>query len=150
MNNEPSHEKVWNIYVTNYGEYECHDLSKDELQGILEDEWNREFNGIFIGRDVDCIGRLMVFFQADSAYVAYEDFERQEWRCSYELDACERPDWDELIRLTPEDTQDYAFRKCSIIPKERALRIVERYLASGELDDLYVSAATGKPIVGQK
>jgi len=150
MSNESGQKKVWNIYVTNYEEYECHELSQEELQEMLQDEWNREFNGIFVGRDVDCTGRLMVFFQADSAYVAYEDFERQEWRCSYDLEACERPDWDELIRLTPDDTQDYAFRKCSIISKDRALGIVECYLASGDLNDLYLSDATGKPIVGQK
>ncbi len=150
MNSQASQEKVWNISVTNYEEYECHQLSKEELQEMFQDEWNREFNGIIIGRDVDCLGRLMVFFKDGNAYVAYEDFETQQWRCSYELEACERPDWDELIRLTPDDTQDYAFRRCSIIPKERALRIVESYLATGELQNLYLSGPTGKPMMEQK
>ena len=150
MNNESNHEEGCNVYVTSYAEYECDELSLEELHEMLQDEWCREFNGIFIGRDVDCVGRLLVFFRADSAYVAYEDFENQEWRCSYELEACEKPDWNELVRLTPDDTQDYAFRKCSIISKDRALQIVERYLASGQLDDLYLSGVTGKPVVGQK
>lgn len=150
MSIEASQDKVWNISITNYEEYECHELSREELQAMFQDEWNREFNGIFFGRDVDCVGRLMVFFKEDSAYVAYEDFEKQEWRCSYELEACERPDWDELVRLTPDDTQEYAFRRCSIISKDRALQIVERYLISGELQDLYLSDASGKPVMGQK
>src|SRR5262249_25635361 len=117
---------------------------------LLEEEWNREFNGVFIGRDVNCLGRLATFFRGDSAYVAYEDFESPEWPCSYDLEACERADWCEMVRLTPEDTQEYSFRKCSIIPKNRAWRIVAHYLASGELVDLYLSDAIGKPVLSEK
>ncbi len=116
---------------------------------MLQEEWGREFNGIFIGGDVNCIGRLMVFFQGDLAYVAFEAvFEREQWRCSYEVRmACDGLDWDELVRLTPDDAQEYSIRRCSIIPKDRAWHIVKSYLQSGELEGLYLSSANGKPVL---
>lgn len=146
MSNEMIPDKVWNLYVTNYEEYECHELSKEDLREMLQEQWDRNFSGFMIGRDVDCIGRLGVFFYDDNAYVAYEDFEKGEWRCSYDLGACDSPDWDEMVRLTPDDTQDYSFRRCSIIAKTRAMQIVNRYLNSGELVELYLSDSKGKPV----
>jgi hypothetical protein len=141
-------DKAWNTYLTNYGESEYHRLSKEDLLDILQEEWGRAFNGIIIGRDIDCVGRLLVFFCHSDAYVAYEDFVNNAWWCSYHLKACAEPGWDELVRLTPDDTEEYSFRRCSIIRKEQALTIVQYYLTSGELRGLYKSDENGKPILG--
>jgi hypothetical protein len=148
MDNDAIEAKVWYLSVTNYEEYECHRLSMQELKELIADEWDRRFNGLFIGRDVDCVGRLGVFFYDDMAYVAYEDFEREEWHCSYDLAACDRPDWDELIRLTPDDTHEFSFRRCSIIGKKHAFQIIETYLSSGRVEGLYFSGSDGKPVIG--
>lgn len=145
MSSEEDEGKVWNIYITNCEEFECHGLTKADLHEMLEDEWNREFNGIIIGRDRDCRGRLIVFFKGKSAYVAYDDFDDPRWLCAFDLEACKSEDRDELVRLTPDDTQEYSFRRRSVIPKERALRIVERYLTSGDLQGLYADTKDGLP-----
>lgn len=147
MNTKADEDKVWNLLVTNYEECEYHGLSMEELKEFLQDEWSRDFNGMFIGRDVDCIGRLGIFFYEDKAYVGYEDFEKQQWVCSFDLDACNRPDWDEYVRLTPDNTQEFSFLRCSIIPKSRAMQMVENYLASGRLEGLYLSGTDGKPVI---
>jgi hypothetical protein len=132
--------------VTNYGEREHHDLSLSGLQELLLQEWKREFNGLIIDRDEEGVGRLYAFFSGELAYVAYEDLDNEQWRCSYDLDECKRTGWDELVRLTPDDTQDYAFRKCSLISKDRAMRIVNDYVASGNVVNLYLMGPTGQPV----
>jgi hypothetical protein len=147
MKEENEHEKVWYLSCTNYKESEFHHLSMEELRELLEAEWQQHFNGLFIGRDVDCSGRLGAFFLGERAFVAYENFDTSEWRYSYDLTACERRDWDDMVRLTPDDTQDYAFRRCQLIPKQRAWEIVERYLSTGSLSGLYLSDKDGKPVI---
>jgi hypothetical protein len=136
--------KRWSLNVTNYDEYEYDGLLVSELRRLILEECAREFSGMFIGRE-DCAGRLGVFFFWDDAYVAYEDCDKQQWQCSYDLDALKRPGWEEYVRLTPDDTHDYSFRRCSIIPKKRALEIVDRYLSTGELKGLYGSGSDGRP-----
>jgi hypothetical protein len=96
------------------------------------------------------LGASECFFNHDQAYVCYEDFDTGQWRCSGGFMECDGPSSDEYVRLTPDDTQEYSFIRSSIIPKARALKIVERYLASGELDGLYPLDSMGKPAVGQK
>lgn len=142
---EDSVENVWNLSVTNYEEYEYHELSREELQEILREEWNRSFNGLFVGRDVDCVGRIGAFFYQDQAYVAYEDFEKQALCCSYDPTVRERSDWDSYVRLTPGNTHDFSFRRCSIITKASAMQIIENYLQSNKLDKLYFLDSDGRP-----
>lgn len=150
MNTDSRRGKVWNIFITNYKERVYHGLSVEEIEGIVQEEWEREFNGIDVGSDVGCLGHLMVFFQGDNAYVAYEDIGTREWRCSYDLEACDRPDWEQMVRLTPSDTHDYSFRRCSLVSKECARQIVKRFIQSGDLKDLYLTDANGKPVIEPK
>lgn len=147
MTNHDDEAKVWNVTFMNYGEHEYLDFSLNELQVILREEWQREFNGLIIGPDIECRGQLFAFFWGERAYIAYEDFGTKEWKCSYDMQACERPDWNDLIWLAPDDAQDRPFRKCSIISKGHAWQIIQTFLASGELQDMYVSGATGKPAI---
>ena len=150
MSDHSDQDKVWNIAVTNYGEYEYHELSKAELKEIFQEQWKERVNGILIGRDVECVGRLGVFFSDDMAFLAYEDFDNRQWRYSYDLKACEKADWNELVRLTPDDAEEYSFRRCSIIPKDCALEIVEHYINTEEVDGLYLAAPDGKPVIDRK
>ena len=145
MDDELTTAAFWNVQLQNYRNYEYHELTIGDLKEILEDEWSCEFNGIFIGRDRDCTGQLGIFFRADSAYVAYEDFDHQQWWCSYNLAACDAEDWNELVRLTPDDAEDFTFRKCSIISKQNAWQIVEQYLLTGSKAGLHRSGNDGKP-----
>jgi hypothetical protein len=146
MNNEFTEDKAWNLSVINYKEYEYHELSIADLQEVLQEEWNRPFNGMFIGQDVDSVGNLGVFFYHDMAYVGYDDFSNEQSWCSYDPEACDRPGWDEMVRLTPDDAHDFAFVRGSLIPKERAQQIVEDYLSSGEITGLYLTGRDGKPL----
>src|SRR5262245_52237498 len=118
----------------NYVEEEFHRLSMEDLRELLEAEWEQPFNGLIIGRDVDCVGRLWAFFRGESAYVSYEDFDSIYFRNTFDLAACDRPDWEKMVRLTPDNAQDWSFRKCEIIPKARAWEIVDRYLNTGSLE----------------
>jgi hypothetical protein len=147
MKGKSEHEKVWYLALTNYEESEFHYLSINDLRELLEAEWDQHFNGIFIGRDVDCVGRLGVFFLGESAFVAYEDFDTGECQVSFDLTAIDRQDWDRMVRLTPEDTQEYSFRQCNLIPKPRAWEIVDSYVSSGSLDGLFLSSMDGKPLI---
>jgi hypothetical protein len=124
----PEQDQAWNLFVTNYGEGEYHSLSKEDFLDLLDEEWARDFNGIFIGRDVDCIGRLGVFFYHSSAYVGYESFVSNDWWSSFDPSVCYEPNQREMVRLSPDDTQDWSFPRCSIIPKDQAWVIVEEYV----------------------
>jgi hypothetical protein len=131
---QASPDDEWNVLLLHEGA-ECHHLSKDELLGILEDEWAREFNALFIGRDVDCVGRLGTFFFGDTAYVCYEDFEMERWLCSRgPKDAV--AGGDTLVRLSPENAEEYSFPRQSLITKAEAWVILRDYVASLQLTGL--------------
>ena len=145
MQHDQQHDRAWNIFLTNYDEGEYHRLSKEELLGILQDEWEKDFNGIFIGRDVDCVGRLGIFFKGVEAFVGYEDFENNLFWASYDAKAREAADWDQMVRLSPDDSQEWSFQRCSIIPKRAAWDILEHHLATLEVLGLYLLDSDVKP-----
>lgn len=147
MTNEICQNGEWNLSLSNYDEYEYHDLSRNDLLSILNDEWHQSFNGIIIGRDINCAGRLHVHFLDDTAYVAYEDFVNGEWKQTFDLKVCEEHAWDYLIRLSPDDAHEYSFPRCSLVPKQVARAIVDRYVDTGELDGLYLADVNGKPVI---
>ncbi len=138
------YDSNWNLALLNDGG-EYHHLSKDELLELVGEEWYRDYNAMFIGRDVDCVGRLGVFFMAQSAFVGYEDFERQLFWSAYVPSAREKANWSEMIRLSPPDTNDWSFRRSEIVSKEHAWAIVDYYLASSQTIDMWLLDADGKP-----
>jgi hypothetical protein len=119
-----SPDEGWNIHLV-HEDAEYHHLSRDDLLAILEDEWEKEFNALLIGRDVDCLGRLGAFFLGDAASVYYEEFDTGRWLSSYGPNG-----GDELVRLSPENAEDYCFLRCQLIDKAGAWYIVQSYVAS--------------------
>lgn len=141
-------ENAWYVMFMNYDDGEYHHLSRTALLEILREEWGKQFNGFFVGRDVECVGRLGVFFQGMHAYIGYEEFDSTNWWSSFDLNACETPDCNEMVRLTPDDAEDFSFRRCSLIPKEAAWLILEEYVTSLKVAGLYLEDGNGKPIIG--
>jgi hypothetical protein len=133
--------------MASHAEGEYHHLTKQELLELVQDEWTREFNGFFIGRDIDCVGRLCVFFHRDRAFAGYEDFDNKLFLASCDAEACNGRNWDELVRLTPDDAEEYSFRRCSIISKKQAWTILQEYVNSRRLIELYLENKEGKPMV---
>jgi len=125
MISQDRRDEAWYIALTRDGGGEYHHLSKDALVEQLTEEWNREYNGIFVGRDIDCEGRLLIFFRGQDAQVFYEDFVNGRWLSSYNPTVSNESDRAELVRLSPENTEESSFPRYSIISKARLSRLFD-------------------------
>jgi hypothetical protein len=131
---QPTPDDEWNVLLL-HENAEYHHLSKDILLSILQDEWGKEFNALFIGRDVDCVGRLGAVFLGDAAFVSYEEFATGRWLFSRGPDD-PRSGGDRLVRLSPENAEDYSFPRRSLITKPEAWAAIRTYVASFQLTGL--------------
>lgn len=139
-------ENVWHLTFV-FDNLEYHHLSREEILKLLQQEWEKEFNGLIIGQDVNRIGRLIVLFYHEAGFVNYEDFENHLQWVSFDINQFNAPDWDRLVRISPTNVDDFTFRKCSIISKEGAWSILTDYLNTGKISGLYLPGDDGKPIV---
>jgi hypothetical protein len=109
--------------------WEYHHLSRDDLLDLLRQEWARDFSAFLVGRDVECVGILEVFFLADMAYVSYVGFDGNRWLASTSPDPAD-PEQDEMVRLSPVDHEDFSFPRRFLVPKVEAWRVIQEYVSS--------------------
>src|SRR5262249_52931666 len=118
-------DNEWYILLL-HEDAEYHHLARVDLFDLLREAWAKEFNALFIGRDVDCLGRLGAFFRDESAYVAYEEFDTGRWLSSHNPSGAEG-NGEEDVRLSPDNAEDYSFLRRLLITKTEAWAIVQEY-----------------------
>lgn len=149
MQDNQNQDKPWYLILV-FENWEMHELSGEDLLELLREEWAKDFNGLFIGRDIDGVNRLGVFFSDNRAFVGLENFVSDAFSCSYNPAARSAADWDEMVRLSPRDREDFSYRRCEIISKEQAWEMLEEYLLSGRVRGLYLLGADGRPVNAQE
>jgi hypothetical protein len=124
------HVSVYGYELQDYG---C--VDGEELRRIISRERQRPFNSIIIShQDQD---ELTVMYNGEKAVVLYHDIINKRWYYSYNLAFAHIPDRGEMIRLSPDDAEDFSFCICNLISKTEAFQIVFDYCDRGYSDQLY-------------
>ncbi|HXG10418.1 MAG TPA: hypothetical protein VNK04_11690 [Gemmataceae bacterium] len=145
MDKEIDRSRKWTFFVHNcesrhYGT----DLTLAELEALIPEEWNRDFNNLYLA-NWDRKNDLSITFQGNNAVVLYSDYKTGHHWSSCDLRRVHDPKAAEVIRLSPEDSEDFSFEGYRVIPKQEAFRILKHYMSYGQPIGLYLVGEDGKP-----